>query len=297
MLKSSNCWSVLTFLLTAIVMLVLLAPQSQAVDLRIRQNALRLQWDDVYTRIAGDSASVYDPVARLLSAHAAVQTNRNREARVLFESVTDYEDLQSWEAYTDSLAEHLPRHPVALCLSADAKLRLQRFDVAAKLMDSLWALKNDFALGWLTRGEIRLAVKNFADAETDFATALRIDTTLTEALFKYGIALEKQSNFDSAIAIYGQVIKRDPNFIRAYVYRAGVFRERGDYDWAISDLNEALKRDPRYCLSHFILALTYDEAGRSEEAISTYKTFLEHVNNRWKRLERVAQKRIAELQK
>ncbi len=295
-MKISKGGLVLVNFLLLLAMLVLSAPSSQAVDPRIQQNALRLQWDDVFTRIASDSASVYDPVARLLSAHAAVQTDRNREARVLFESVTEYKDLQKWEAYTDSLAEHLPRHPVALCLSADAKLRLQQFDVAAKLMDSLWALKSDFALGWLTRGEIRMAVKNFADAENDFATALRIDTGLTEALFKNGIAVEKQDNFDSAIVIYGQVIKKDPNFVRAYVYRAGVFRERGDYDWAISDLNEALKRDPRYCLSHFILALTYEEAGRKQEALDTYKTFLEYVNNRWKRLEHTAQQRINELQ-
>ena len=59
-----------------------------------------------------------------------------------------------------------------------------------------------------------------------------------------GKRLDREEDYDRAIADFTEAIRLDPKDDWAYYYRAQSWNAKGEYDKAIADLTEAIRLDP-----------------------------------------------------
>jgi len=67
-----------------------------------------------------------------------------------------------------------------------------------------------------------------------------------EELHEVALSHHRQGNYEKAIALYGDVIERDPDFVPAYNNRGDAKAMLRRYEEAIADFDEAIKRDPDF---------------------------------------------------
>ena len=59
-----------------------------------------------------------------------------------------------------------------------------------------------------------------------------------------GLTYYYENNPDSALTIFEEIIKEDPNFVHAYLYTTSLCLDENAYDLALKYVNEGLKREP-----------------------------------------------------
>jgi tetratricopeptide (TPR) repeat protein len=64
------------------------------------------------------------------------------------------------------------------------------------------------------------------------------------AHFGRGCAWYWKNDYTKAIADFDEVIRLDPQYVKAYVYRASAWYRKTEYDKAIRDYTEAIRLDP-----------------------------------------------------
>jgi tetratricopeptide (TPR) repeat protein len=84
--------------------------------------------------------------------------------------------------------------------------------------------------------------------------------------FEKGFQLYNQSKYDEAIPLFEQVLKEDPNHLRAQVYYGVCFMGKNEFDRAIEELQKALKLDQNYPLTNYALAVSYARKAQPEPA-------------------------------
>ncbi len=99
----------------------------------------------------------------------------------------------------------------------------------------------------MDRGIVRIRANRTADAESDFAEAVRLDPECLGARVNWGQALHRLGRIDEAVAQFGEAIKIDPKRSTLFRARALARLDRGDSvdpssrDDAILDLSEAIR--------------------------------------------------------
>ncbi len=130
-------------------------------------------------------------------------------------------------------------------------------------------------LGWLERGELDNAIKDFNECirldPTDFAAftcrgnawsakkeydkaikdydeAIRLDPTLAVPFYNRGNAWSDKKEYDKAIKDYNEAIRLNPKHALAFNNRGNAWSDKKEYDKAIKDFDEAIRLDPKYAL-------------------------------------------------
>jgi Tfp pilus assembly protein PilF len=80
------------------------------------------------------------------------------------------------------------------------------------------------------------------------------------------IVAEDASDFDTAIRLYSEAIKLDPEWSDIYVFRGSMFAKKGDLDHAIADFSQAIKLDPRDADAYQRRASAYERKGEDARA-------------------------------
>jgi len=96
-----------------------------------------------------------------------------------------------------------------------------------------------------------------------------------DALMARGVAEMQAQAYAAAIATFGEVVKRRPDFAEGWNKRATVYYLAGDYDKSIADCAEVLKRNPRHFGALSGLGQIYTALERYEEALAWYRKALE----------------------
>jgi tetratricopeptide (TPR) repeat protein len=65
-----------------------------------------------------------------------------------------------------------------------------------------------------------------------------------DRLLQRGIDLVGQGRFEDAVAVFDQVIARDPSFAEGWNKRATVYYLMGEYDRSLADCEEVIRRNP-----------------------------------------------------
>ena len=74
-------------------------------------------------------------------------------------------------------------------------------------------------------------------------------------IFRRGVALQENKDYDLAIESFSEAIKIRPTYAEAYYARGNCYEAKGRPDEAIEDYNEVLRFSPGEAVAYYKLAL------------------------------------------
>lgn len=93
----------------------------------------------------------------------------------------------------------------------------------------------------------------------------------TQDWFFAAVQAEESGEKNRAIALYNQLIQRDPSYAPAYINLGTIYFHLRQYSRAEDLYRRATESDPQYVLAFFDLGNVLDELGRPEESIAAYQ--------------------------
>ena len=92
-----------------------------------------------------------------------------------------------------------------------------------------------------------LVARQFANAQSRFEAALKLDAELAEAHNNLAFALRMQGrhNFAASLTHYNRAIELKPTLAQAYMYRGVLFTQQGDLPRARLDLDRLRRLDAK----------------------------------------------------
>ena len=90
------------------------------------------------------------------------------------------------------------------------------------------------------------------------------------AYYNRGAAYQTKGDYDRAIADYDQVIRLNPEAVRAYNNRGVAYNAKGDHHRAIADYDQAIRLNPENDKSYNNRGVTYQRKGDHDRAIADY---------------------------
>jgi tetratricopeptide (TPR) repeat protein len=90
-----------------------------------------------------------------------------------------------------------------------------------------------------------------------------------------GIAYTQKGWYDSAISIFQEGVKANPNSPLPHLYLGNAYYKKGYGDEAINEYNQAINLDPNLAIAYSDLGYVYDQMDRDEDAFQAYKKALE----------------------
>ncbi len=94
------------------------------------------------------------------------------------------------------------------------------------------------------------------------------------ALLQQAVALHQQGQFDAALALYRQVLQREPRQFDALHLSGVIARQQGDAQQAVDLIGQALAIAPERANAHCNLGAALQDLGRSEAALASYERAL-----------------------
>jgi tetratricopeptide (TPR) repeat protein len=118
-------------------------------------------------------------------------------------------------------------------------------DTAIKGCDAVIGetLKN-LANAYYFRGSAKFGKSDFDGAIADYGQALKLDPSDADYLNSRAAAYEAKKDIDRALADYNEAIKTSPNSTYAYNNRGAVYQRKGDFARAAADYGEVTKLQP-----------------------------------------------------
>lgn len=102
-----------------------------------------------------------------------------------------------------------------------------------------------------------------------------------EKTWKIGYDQFFKQEYKQAISTQRQVIKKDPNFYKAYAVEGIALAYSGNFNEGMKQIDHALKLKPNYGYGRFNKALANELFANYDEAIKWYKKDLEVENYEW----------------
>lgn len=87
-----------------------------------------------------------------------------------------------------------------------------------------------------------------------------------EDIYLKGLDLTLAKKYDEAVAVYRQLLERDPKYMDAYHSLAMTYLYLGNYDEAIAVEKKALEINPEERMSYSNLSVFYQKKGMIKEA-------------------------------
>ena len=102
------------------------------------------------------------------------------------------------------------------------------------------------------------------------------DTWLSEAFIE-AVRCEEASKTKEAIALYENILSREPRHAPSAINLGTIFYNQGEFQRAERMYRQAVEADPNYALAFFDLGNVLDELQRLPEAVEAYRTAIRLV--------------------
>ena len=133
----------------------------------------------------------------------------------------------------------------------------------------------ELAAAHTERGVAYVALLDYDRALSDFGEAIRIDATFSKAFANRGAVHGAKQDFDNAIKDFTRAIELGPRSAHAFADRAGMHRLTGQHDAAIRDYTEAIRIDPTFGEAILNRAITLAGTSRCPQAIADFTRVVE----------------------
>lgn len=89
------------------------------------------------------------------------------------------------------------------------------------------------------------SVRGLAE-QTLWAIWTRSGDPEVDRLMEQGVQLTNEQNYEEALSVFGEIIRRRPDFAEGYNKRATVLYLMGDYLHSLEDVEQTLRRNPEH---------------------------------------------------
>ena len=132
---------------------------------------------------------------------------------------------------------------------------------------------NSFMI-WNIIGAAHLGLGQFAKASHAFEKVTRLNPSLAEGFYKFGLALQQQGKVEQAISCYTRALQLNRNFVDAYNNMGAVFHQKGDFDKALDFFFKALSLKPDHAQAHNNMGNAFFRKKEFYKAITCYMSAL-----------------------
>ena len=137
------------------------------------------------------------------------------------------------------------------------------------------ALSPRDSIGYKYRGLAYLVEHRFERAEMDLREAVRLDPGDPDSQAGFAQALSGQGRFTEAVARFGVALEMAPRDVRFLSARCWALAGEGkDFAAALKDCDRAIQLDPRYAVAYDSRGFVYLRSGRDRLAARDYSTAL-----------------------
>jgi tetratricopeptide (TPR) repeat protein len=167
------------------------------------------------------------------------------EYQIYYKRAICYYGLEKFpEALNDinTLIDKYPQ-PQAKLLRAYINQELEHYDDVLKDINELMVINPDSPEMIQWRMSILMETGKYKEAQADIRKLLAYQPS-SQLKSYLGLSYYYLSNSDSALIIFDEIIKEDPEFKESYLYATSLCLDEEAYELALSYVNEALKRDP-----------------------------------------------------
>ena len=129
--------------------------------------------------------------------------------------------------------------------------------------------------GYIRRGGLQAARKQYTEARQDFDKAIELDSTLTLAYFQRGLLQAETGELKGAMQDLDKVLKLEPGNALT-LYNRSLLRARvGDFEGALADMDRVIAINPGNVLAWFNRAGFFIDMERWEDALADYNQAIE----------------------
>jgi tetratricopeptide (TPR) repeat protein len=160
----------------------------------------------------------------------------------------------------------------ARCGNPDPELSI---GVCSAIIQSGRVRGRELAAAHTDRGVAYVALLDYDRALSDFGEAIRVDPTFAKAFANRGAVHGAKQDFDKAIEDFTRAIELGPRSAHAFADRAGMYRLKGQHDAAIRDYTEAVRIDPAFADAILNRAITLAGTSRCADAIPDFTRAIE----------------------
>ena len=147
--------------------------------------------------------------------------------------------------------------------------------VCSAVIQSGRARGRDLAVAHTERGIAYVALLDYDRALHDFGEAIRADATFSKAFANRGAVYGAKQDFDKAIDDFTRVLALEPRSANAFADRASMHRLNGQHDEAIRDYSEAIRLNPAFAEAILNRGITLAGTSRCAEAIADFTRAIE----------------------
>ena len=147
--------------------------------------------------------------------------------------------------------------------------------VCSAIIQSGRARGRDLAVAHMERGVAYVALLDYDRALQDFGEAIRADKTFAKAFANRGAVYGAKQDFDRAIDDFTRAIALEPRSANAFADRAGMHRLNGQHDEAIRDYTEAIRINPAFGEAILNRGITLAGTARCADAIADFTRAIE----------------------
>lgn len=147
--------------------------------------------------------------------------------------------------------------------------------VCSAIIQSGRARGRDLAVAHMERGVAYVTLLDYDRALQDFGEAIRADKTFAKAFANRGAVYGAKQDFERAIDDFTRAIALEPRSANAFADRAGMHRLNGQHDEAIRDYTEAIRINPAFGEAILNRGITLAGTARCADAIADFTRAIE----------------------
>jgi tetratricopeptide (TPR) repeat protein len=163
----------------------------------------------------------------------------------------------------NALIEKYPQ-PQAKLLRAYINQELENYDAVLQDLDELMAMNPDSPELIQWRVSVLMETGKYKKAQKDIHKLLSYQPS-SQLKSYLGLTYYYENIPDSALIIFEEIIREDPNFVHAYLYTASLCLDENAYELALKYVNEGLKRDPSNATLLFYKGIALVETDKEKE--------------------------------
>jgi len=106
---------------------------------------------------------------------------------------------------------------------------------------------------------------------------LSFSEVTTNYLFGKANAYDRADLLRSAVKVYNEILKKDPNSVAVFLNLGGLYYRRGMYETGIHFYEKVIRGNPKHYQGHYWLAMSYWKLERYHAAINTLEEVIQFL--------------------